>query len=306
MLTEEMIRADAVLASLTPEQITAIETMSRNDEDVVIGKRFGDVYRQMDATIKEATGIDRDGDEKTYNYLKRAATEFAGKFGDYDALKQSVETLKGEKAALEAQIAKGGDAAIKSQLESATKELNATKEKFLSLQADFDKAKAENAKALSDYKIDSIIASAKDGVKFKAGLNEVALNTLIAQAIASVKAKSPSFEVRDGRERLIFHDGNGAPLTNAQNHLEPFTAKELLMKEFETLDILDNKLAKGAGGKESLRSGTDIVGAATQCEATDIINKMLAAQGLAKGSAAFQEKFSEIWKENNIDQLPLK
>ena len=74
-LVRDTILANEVLAGLTDEQITAIETLSRNDEDVVIGARFGEVYRQMDSTIEKATGIKRNGDEKTYNYLERAAKE---------------------------------------------------------------------------------------------------------------------------------------------------------------------------------------------------------------------------------------
>ena len=42
-LARETIVANEVLAGLTDEQITAIETLSRNDEDVVIGTRFGEV-----------------------------------------------------------------------------------------------------------------------------------------------------------------------------------------------------------------------------------------------------------------------
>ena len=69
------ILANEALAGLTDEQITAIETLSRNDEDVVIGARFGEVYRQMDSTNVKATGLKRNGDEKTYNYLASEAKQ---------------------------------------------------------------------------------------------------------------------------------------------------------------------------------------------------------------------------------------
>ena len=111
-LVRDTILANEVLAGLTDEQINAIETLSRNDEDVVIGARFGEVYRQMDSTIEKATGIKRNGDEKTYNYLERAAKEYAGKYADYDTHKTKV-------ADLEAKIAKVGLAALKARLESA-------------------------------------------------------------------------------------------------------------------------------------------------------------------------------------------
>lgn len=298
MLNKETLIANDALKGLTDEQITAIETLSKNDEDAVIGSRFGEVYRQMDATIEKAMGIKRVGDEKTYNYLERAAKEFAGKFGDYDALKTKI-------ADLEAQVAKGGDDALKAQLESAQRELTSTKEQFNTLKTTFDTEKANHAKALLDYKIDSEIARAKEGLKFKSGLNEAVMNTLVAQAIANIKAKNPSFEDRGGVSTLIFHDENGAPLNNAENKLNPFTAKELLTKEFEAMDILEKTPAKGAGGHPTVTT-TVLSGATTQAEAVELINKMLSEKGIAKTSLSFQDEFDKLYKEYEVVKLPIK
>ena len=187
-LSRETIVANEVLAGLTDEQITAIETLSRNDEDVVIGTRFGEVYRQMDSTIEKATGIKRNGDEKTYNYLERAAKEYAGKYADYDALKTKVTDL-------EAKIAKGGDAALKAQLESAQSELKAAKAEFSTLKATYDTEKASHEQAILGMKIDNEIARAKEGLQFKQGLNEAVINTLVSQAIANLKAKNPTLRI---------------------------------------------------------------------------------------------------------------
>ena len=84
MITQEMLSADAALNGLTDEQKNAIVTISKNDEDVVIGKRFSEVYNQLDATIAKETGIARNGDEKTYNYLERAARALATKANSVD------------------------------------------------------------------------------------------------------------------------------------------------------------------------------------------------------------------------------
>lgn len=299
MLTKETLIANEALKGLTDEQISAITTLSENDESVVIGKRIGEVYRQMDETIETATGVKRNGDEKTYLFLERATKAFAEKYNDYDALKTKI-------ADLEAQVAKGGDEALKAQLASATKELQSTKNAFTALKGDYDKAQKDHENALNAYKIDTEIARAKEGIQFKTGFSEAVMNTLIAQAIANVKAKNPSFEERNGASVLIFHDENGAPLNNAENKLNPFTAKELLMKEFETMDILDKKPSKGGGGKQPDITPKDILGATTQVEATEIINKMLFDRGIAKTSLSFQEEFNKIWKDNEIGKLPMK
>ena len=70
MLTKETIVANDALKDLSEEQISAIATLSENDENAVIGQRFGEVYRQMDSTIEKATGVKRDGDEKPTSILK--------------------------------------------------------------------------------------------------------------------------------------------------------------------------------------------------------------------------------------------
>lgn len=301
MLTKETILANDALKDLSEEQVGAITTLSQNDENAVIGQKFGEVYRQMDSTIEKATGIKRDGDEKTYLYLERATKAFADKFSDYDTLKTTIGDLR-------KQIEKGGDAELKAQLESARKELSATKEQFNTLKTEFDNAKDAHMKALNDYKVDNEIALAKEGLKFKQGYSEQVIATLVGQAIANVKAKSPSFEERNGKSVLVFHDENGAVLNNAENKLNPYTAKELLIKEFESMDILEKKPAKGAGGTPPTgsRGGVSLAGVGTQSEAGEVIAKMLAERGIAKTSLDYQAEYDKLWEEGECSKLPLK
>ena len=295
-LVKDTLLANEALKGLSDEQISAIETLSKNDEDAVIGGRFSEVYRQMDSTIEKATGIKRNGDEKTYNYLERAAKEFAGKYADYDSLKTKV----GE---LEQKIATGGDAALKAQLDSVKGELEAAKGEYATLKATYEKEKGDNAKALLNFKIDSEIARAKDGLKFKSGLNEAVMTTLVSQAIANIKAKNPSFEDRGGVQTLVFRDAEGKPLLNAENKLNPYTAKELLTKEFEKMDILEKSPAKGAGGEPPKPSATISV-ATTRMEALTAIEKMLSERGVSKTSLDYQREYDKLCKEYKVSDLP--
>lgn len=300
MLTEEVLRANESLKDLTDEQITTISTLSENDENTVIGQKFGEVYRKMDETIEQATGIKREGDEKTYVYLERATKKFSEKYGDY-------ETLKSKVADLEKQVAEGGDAALRAQLEQAKAELATTKEQFNTVKAEFDTAKAEHANALMGMRIDNEINRAKEGFNFKKGFSEQVMATLIGQAIANVKAKHPTFEGEEGKQVLVFKDDKGATLNNPENKLNPFTAKELLQKEFEAMDILEKQPAKGAGSSGGGGSTeTTLTGVSTKVEANDVITKMLLERGIAKTSPKFKEEFDKLWNENNCDDLPLK
>ena len=48
MITNEMLDQQDVLKGLTDEQKTAITTLSKNDEETVIGNRFREVYNKLD------------------------------------------------------------------------------------------------------------------------------------------------------------------------------------------------------------------------------------------------------------------
>lgn len=68
MLTREILVANAALAGLTDEQIAAITTLSANDENSVIAKKTGEIYGGLDADILAASGIAKNGTEKTFDY----------------------------------------------------------------------------------------------------------------------------------------------------------------------------------------------------------------------------------------------
>lgn len=298
-LTNEIISANESLKDLSEEQKSAIVTLSQNSEDELFRERMGDHYRKLDASIEEHSGVARNGDEKTYDYLPRAIDAMKAK---YEA---SLKTLRDENSDLKNKASQGGDAALKSQLESAQKELETTKSQFNALKESADAEKANYQKAIMDFKIETEISRAMEGIKLKGGLNDAAMRTLVSQAITNVKSKNPSFEDRGGEQRLVFHDENGSPLNNAENKLNPFTAKELLIKELESLDILDHKPAQGGGGKGNLPSQT-VMTASTQIEATELITKSLMEKGFVRGTDKFQTEFNKMWEENNVKSLPLK
>jgi predicted HicB family RNase H-like nuclease len=302
MITLELLNGNDVLKGLTDEQKGAITSLSETNENEVIGNRFGEVYRQMDATIKEATGIDRNGDEKTYVYLKRAANAFADKYKDYDELKGKVSDLS-----VQLEKAKeGADEATKAQLAGVQKELETAKAQYASLKSEYDGAEEKHKSEMLSYRIDNEIARAKEGLKIKAGLNEFAVDALVSKAIANIKANNPAFETRNGQDVLIFHEADGTPMLNKENALNPYTTKELLTKELDALGILDNKATKGAGGKGNLPTEGTLSGVSTQTDATKEINRMLAERGIAKTSPMFQTEFNKIWNENEISKLPMR
>lgn len=312
MITQEMIAADAALSGLTDEQKEAIMLMSKNDEEAVIGNRFREVYNQMDATIAKATGVARNGDEKTYLYLERAAGILAEKANSVNDLNAKIGELTKERDTLQKAVEKGGDAELKRQLTQANADLAAVRQQYDTLKGDFDKMKDGHAAELLSMQIDNTLASAKAGLKFKAEFPQASIDVLLGQAVNTVKGMSPEF-VDDGKggKRLVFKGADGAIQRNPENHLEPYTAEELLRKELKTMGILDEgrqQTGTGTHAPQGQQSQTtlDVSMARTQTEADNIIHNQLNAQGFVRGSKAYEEAKMEAWKTFEINKLPLQ
>ena len=315
-LTTELLNANAATAALTDEQKSAIVEMSNNDENTVIAKKTGEIYGGLDADILAASGIAKNGTERTYDYAKRVIGEIKGQAGNVTQLQSQITELTKEKARLEKVIEDGGaDAETKRALTQAQKDLaNVTKE-YTDLKTKYDNSEAEHAKALFNTKLDSEFAKATAGIKFKADLPASVTSVIMEQAINKVKGMNPEYiDDGNGGKVLAFME-NGTPMRNAENNLRPFTATELVARELKTMGVLDEgRKQTGTGGNGGTGGGgtgggtIDLSGARTQDEAHEIIAKQLMAQGKINGSKEFADAMAEAWKANKdvIKALPIR
>lgn len=315
MITNEMLLAQSALNGLTDEQRQAIVTLSKNDEETVIGNRFREVYNRLDETIARETGIARDGDEKTYNYLERAAKALAAKANSVEGLNTKIHDLTAERDRLKKAIEENtGDEKLRKDLAQAVKDLDAIKNQYNTLKADYDKQKNDHAAELLNFRIDNEIAAAKGDIKFKAELPETATSVLLAQAVGKVKALKHEFiDDGNGGQRLVFKDANDAIMRNAEKQLEPYTIGDLLVKELKLMGVLDEgRQQRGVGTQPPVtrtQEGAiviDLAGVKSQTEAQELIAQTLMKQGLTNGSKAFQEAMNKAWADNNISALPIK
>ena len=244
MITQEMLAADAALSGLTEEQQNAILTMSRNDEEVVIGNRFREVYNQLDATIAKATGVPRNGDEKTYLYLERAANILAEKANSVDDLNGQIAALTKERDSLQKAVEKGGDAELKRQLTQANADLASVREQYNTLKGEYYTLSANHAAELLGMQIDNALSGAKAGLKFKGEFQQAAIDTLLGLALAKVKAMNPEF-VDDGQgvglDLLLHFCQDGVELGGdgfGQFSLAPNKDKETLFVVDEVLSLI--------------------------------------------------------------------
>lgn len=211
-LTTEILRGNAATANLSDEQINAVVEMSKNDESAVIGQKVGEIYGGLDADILSASGIAKNGSEKTYDYAKRVIGEIKGQAGNVAELNTQIADLTKEKARLESVIAKGGaDAETKRALEQAKADLANVTREYGELKTKYDNAEAEHAKTLFGMKIDGEFAKATAGLKFKADLPASVVSVLTEQAVAKVKGMNPEYiDDGNGGKVLAFME-NGTP-----------------------------------------------------------------------------------------------
>ena len=315
MLKKEVIKANAVLSGLSDEQIAAIETLSQNDETTVIGQKIGEVHRQYDTTILNATGVPRNGDEKSYDYLARAAKDLKDKADSVQTLNSTIQTLTSDKTRLEKAIADGStDAETAKQLKQVKAELEQTKGQFTELQTKLTTAETEHSKKVFEMQVGFEINQATAGVAFKKELPATVTGVIMQNAVSKLQASYKPDYIDDGQggKRLVFRNEAGAVMNNPENQLNPYTAAELLNKELKTMGVLDEGRKQPgagtnppAGGGAGGGTGTiDIAGARTRVEANDIITKGLLSQGLTKGSAEFEAASTQAWKDGNVSALP--
>ncbi len=312
-LTTELINGNATLNALTDEQKAIIIEMSRNDEASVIGQKTGEIYGGLDADILAASGIAKNGTEKTYDYAKRVIGEIKEKAGKLDDSLKQIDALSAEKARLEKVIADGGaDAETKRQLTQAQTDLASVTKSFTDLKAQYDEQKEKHVKELFGIKLDSEFSRATSGLKFRADIPQNVTDVIVSQAIAKVKGMYPEY-IDDGKggKILAFKDAeNGAIMRNPEKNLNPYTASELVEKELKTMGVLESgRKQGGAGTKPQGGNGSgsiDIAGARTQDEAYEAIASSLMAQGMTIGSNEFEAAMSKAWAANNVKSLPLK
>ena len=314
-LTNELLSANTELSGLTDAQKAAIVELSKNDEAQVIGQRVGEIYGGLDNDILAASGIAKNGTEKTYDYAKRVIGEIKGKADQIGGLQTQITELTNEKTRLQGIIDNGGaDEETKRQLTQTKADLENVRNQYNELKTNYDNEKAEHEKTLFNVKLDGEFRTATNGLKFKADLPESARGVLLEQAIAKVKGMNPEYIDNGAGGKVLGFMENGAVMRNPNNALRPYTAAELIARELTNMGVLDTgRQQQGAGSQQQQGGGgggatLDFSGAKTQSEAQDIISNHLMQQGKIKGTKAFQESMTQIWKDNAdvLKSLPIQ
>ena len=243
-LTAEVLRANEALGELSDTQVAAIEALSANDENVVIGQKIGELHGKYDEDILTVSGVEKNQGEKSYDYTKRVIASFKEDAGKVAGLSTKVQTL-------EQQIADGkGNEAIAQQLTDTKQKLEEAQGLLTTKQQAWETEKAGYETNLSKIQVQHQFDAATKGLKFKPEYPENIQTTLINSAKETLLSKYKTDFIDDGKggKQMVFRDEKGVIQNNPENQLNPYTAEELIKVQLK--DVLgEQRKAAGGGGE---------------------------------------------------------
>lgn len=314
MLTTEMLRQNTSLAGLTDAQLTAIATMSQNDENTVIGTKIGALHGQYDADILSITGIKKNDGEKSYDYAKRVLNEYKSQIASTATIQAQLANANKEVETLKQKLADGaGDEQLKQQLKDAKAQVTQLQTQLTTKEAEFKKNLAELETKNLNTRVDFAFETATAGLKFKDGITDAVKKILLDSAKAEVLAKGTPDFIDDGKggKKLVFRGTDGNVLNNPKNNLNPYTISELVA-ESSIKDVIDTgKQQQGGGTKPIVQQQPgatilDFSNIKNQVDADKAIEAHLLANGLTRDSAEFAEQSMKLRTDNNVSELPIR
>lgn len=312
-LTADVLRANAGLAGLSDEQLNIIAEMSRNDENIVIGARIGELHGQYDKDVLSVTGVAKNQGEKSYDYVKRILGDYKQKADGADALNTQISDLKTQIEGYKKTISEGkGSEAVAQQLKDAQKQLSDTQALFEAKNKEWEKKYNTLNTQYQNSLIDAEFGKALQGMKFKSIYPESVQKTLIDSAKRTILGTAkPDWVEENGEKKLVFRDSAGNIMTNQANKLNPFTPGELLQRELkDVLETGKKQVGAGttppAGGAGGATGAIDLSGVKSQVEADNAISKHLMRLGYTRGSKEFSDEAMKIRKEYGVEKLPIQ
>ena len=250
-----------------------------NEQVELKGKEKASViYSRFDNDIKQLAGFEKEPNEQTHVYLKRA-----------------IDTYKSKATELEQKIASGQiDQVTKDRMAELERQLNESKEQL-----------SAKDQAIFKREIEKDIALGKAGIKFKAGIPEIAINAVV---------KEISEEIFKGAKRqdngeVYFVDKDGKTMFEPTLN-RPKTAQE----------IIKERLAEFAEEAQDPKTGTGIKPPKTGTT-TDILTKdgtpfvipdgvrtkmQLTEELIKAGISVNSAEFSKVHATEFAKKLPLR
>lgn len=324
MLTKEKIKEVAKLEGLTEDQISAIEKLSKNDEQTTIDENRSEWWQGIDNDIKEVFGLDKSPGIKTYQHLKKVLTDSEKKSASAKKLEEDIAAKDEQIKTLNDQVKKGGgDEALKKQIQSLEEERDSLKNEVTSTKDMYKQAEEDYQKKLSERDHKSLLtdlgmqyakalSNPDNSIKFLDTIPEATRKRELKHVEAAVLQRGKPEYVDDGSGNLtlVFKNEDGTVLKNKAKGLEPYTPQDLYLEELQKSGILaKGKKATGTGtgkvkGGDNGSFSVDVTEATSQTQAIEIIQRGVLENGISKVSPEFNKEVQRIAQENDVFALP--
>lgn len=300
MITKELIQQN--VPSLTDEttisQVVELANNTFNKElETEINKVRGSTFGLIDETLKEFGYPKQSG--KTTEHLKNVLLTMKESQMDEKTRTKLVELEKANKELSEQ---------IKSSNPDFSKKEKDLLDKINLLDGSLKEKESLMSKMQQDHKKDFIkLRLTTEMPKVKETIGEKTKELHITQALNQL------IELADLDEKgnVIFRNEKGEIAYNPANKNNPFTPKEMFERNEYFKEIMDDgQKTKGVnlGGYDPQRQQPTIslTGAKTQVEANELIEKIILAKGIQKTDNRYQTEVDKIYKENKINELPIR
>lgn len=305
MLKKELIQSNEALKDLSDDQISAIEALSKNDEQEVLNKRIGEIHGQYDKDIQEITGKEKPQGVKTYEHLKTVLGDFKTRVDSMGEKESEIKTLKTTISDLNKKIKDGNtDEHLKTELENARSELKNVQDTYSKEKEEWQKQLSEKDKSLSSFKQRSVLEKAVASFKYKPEdiIPGEVRNQFTSNAISQILEE---FEITEEDGKMVFKK-DGQIVRDKDDNLNPMSPEKMLKTRLKSI-IEEGTPGGGGGGKPPKPGGKiTIKTARNRVEAEELIEKALLAAGKVKGTDEFQTEKDKLYKENEVSKLPFK
>ena len=286
-LIEDAIKANDLLKDLSEEQVKAVTG--------ILGNQLGNFHRQIEQSVLDKSGIKKEGNEKSYDYMARA----------FDAMNEAATKSNADIATLKQQLKDAAPEQYKSQIDALSAENAKVKGMYNDLNKAHEDLKLQHKKDLDGFKLDMLLNEAMGSIKLQ-DMNAAVRSAVVSAAKAQVMAKNPIME----NGTIVFKDANGGNVLNAQKGLIPMTATDMFTDIFKSMDVLYKENAGGAGGQGGRKGQQNKVVVNTEnckniTEAVAMIRTALENMGYKEGSDEYRKEFTRLYNENDVNRLPM-
>lgn len=310
MLTVDLLKKQPHLTGLTDEQLSAIQELSTNDEEMTMKERIGEWAGRIESDFLQASGIDKKPGEKYFDYIKRGTAKLKDNLSDYQA-KVNTLTKKIEEGG------KGSSDEGNEKLQELQNKLNDEIQRSKKLEADLFAKSDEFSNKLSEERqtrlrleSDTLMKDGLRNVKPKAGLDDDTFNELLTVRLNKFyDAYTPEkVKATDGSEYIQYRDKDGNVYTNSNNLQKPFSPVEIAGSLISGL-AEEKRVVTGSGTKPTTVAATGsgmVTGSfKSKVEAMESFRDFASTNGWAYGSSEYNDKYKEFRDINGIDKLPI-